>query len=443
MMLCRRQRVIARTLEQSTAFPFLYHTQTITRHYATASDTTDETRNDDSHYPSKNPAPRNPSRNPSHPRSRNHDNPREFSGFVPFEDTGTRHDVDFKGSTITPKERKAFESLLKLQEKKDGRVTNSKGLQQAAEKTSGSKSAPNILDEVMESIGEEGSDEDFSTLAPRPQRTKARDARERHQKQDQNQSDAIAAAAEEDLNVVGRLLGRARTDVELWEILQKKVFDRVRVLNLDDAPEKKKSKKQQQQQQTAGQAEKTANPPSSKTKTQPSISDLDILTHTLPTHLTRAHAILARSFPASPLPLTMIPYLRRLGPGAFALGTSTQLYNQHMHTLFRRTLDLDAIIATLSEMDAQVYPFNERTEALLGKVLVHARQCQAGESGEGVRELWVAGGMRRRVGKIFRWMRIVKERREEEALREARSKEAEAEREDGDAVERVTTAAKG
>lgn len=426
MMLCQRQRAIVRSLEQTTALPFLYHTPTITRRYATAEDPND----DDSHNSSKKPFnSRGRFRDVSNVERRNHDSPRGRPDFVPFEGSRTSRgsDIDIEGSTITPKERRAFESLMKLQEKA-GRDTKSKASNQAAKRAPGRKSAQTILDEIMESVDEEEDEAENAVSTPLRVSTRAQDriTQDPRRSQNQNESEAIAAAVAKDLRAVRALVYNARTDVEVWNILQKKVLTRVRALNLDGPPEKNPKNKKTRQQHPNDTSASTTNPPAAKKqKTQTTITDLEILTHTLPYHLTRAHKVLIEKFPSSALPLALLPHLRTLGPSAFALGTSTALYDLHMTALFRQTLDLDAIAATLREMDEQVYPFSDRTVALLRKVIEHAKKAEAGVWGEGVRVFWGSSWMRRSLGKLFMWERIVKQRREEEALREAQRREAE------------------
>lgn len=348
---------------------------------------------------------------------------------VPFEGSYGPQDVhaDFEGSTITPRERRAFEALFKLRQEKDGKAqqVDEKG----ADKRDRPRSEGHLLDDIIDAAGEETEDNAVrSSHYPKPLQRMAREA-QGQRKDGETQSDSIAAAARRDIRHVNNLIDQAKTDIEIWNILQKRVFKRVTALNLDGPPNKKS--KTVRKNQVAKEADTSKTP--FGIPPIPNVTDLDVVAATLPHHLTRTHTILTTHFPNSPLPLTLLPHLRTLGPAAFALCTSTQLYNLHMSLLFKTHLDLDGIVDTLREMDAQVYDFDEYTEVLIGKIIRHARLARQGEWGEGVKRLWSGEGSRKRVGRIVRLGNHVRARREEAALRRARMEEDESTATDGEA----------
>lgn len=429
-MLIRRHRAVSQALEQTTFLPFLYHTRTIARLYATRHDIIDEAL-ESSDTPDEAHRESTRLRQQSRQRQSNGAPFREFGDHVPFEGSMRQNaHADFEGSTITPSERRAFEKLFKLRDGKDGRTKEEATV--ADQKPV--KSKLQKLDDIMDAAGKEagGEFDGAHSKFPQPLQRMAREAQEQRKRDSKpSQSDAIAAAAKKDLSHVSKQVGKAKTDVELWNTLQKHVFKRVLALDLDGTPRKKSRRARKDQSLEEEEADTSTDPlvtPTNDPKTknpQPPITDLSILTLTLPHHLTRAHRTLTISFPSSPLPLTLLPYLRTLGPTAFALGTSTQLYNMHMRTLYRTSLDLDGVVDTLAEMDAQVYEYDEFTEALIARILSHARDGTEGRWGEGVRALWEGEGMRRRVGRVFSWGKRVRGRREEEALRRANAQEEE------------------
>lgn len=278
------------------------------------------------------------------------------------------------------------------------------------------KGQEQTLDEIMEAAGDGAEDDIGSTRSNRrrPLQRMGRDAHERRMRGTRlSQADAIMAAADKDLRSVTIRIDQAKTDVEVWEVLQKHVFKRVLALNLDAPPGKKTGKKAGKKQQAS----------KGKSASDAGFTDLDVLTQTLQHHLTRAHTALLNHFPASPLTLNILPHLRTLGPAAFAMGTSTQLYNMHMRQLYRVHLDLGGIAETLREMDEQVYEYDEDTETLLAKILNHAKVATNGTWGEGVKRMWADENMRRKVNRLFGWTKRVRERREEDALRRARAEE--------------------
>lgn len=417
-MLIRRQRAIAQALNQTTLLPFLYQTRTIARRYATGTESVDEVLDSEDA-----PAERSQQHN-RYRQEAQRDAPREHISFIPFEGSGNEH-ADFEGSTITPRERKAFEKLFKLRQAKDGeKEAGARGKETPVQSQLERKGNRQILDDILDATDEEENDD----LYPPPLQRMARDAREqRIGRSKPSQSDAIEAAANRDKIAFNKRLSKAKTDIEVWDLLQKHVLKRVIALNLD-APPSKKSKKATERREDASFTAAPTLPTKGNHKDQPlPISDLDILTQTLPHHLSSTLRTLTTHFPSSTLPLNLLPTLRRLGPTAFALGTSTFLFNGHMRLLFTQHLDLDGVLDTLAEMDAQVFEYDQHTEILMERVVRHARRALEGEWGEGVRRLWEREAMRRKVQMVFGYRRKVRQRREEEALRRARAEEKERE----------------
>ena len=231
-------------------------------------------------------------------------------------------------------------------------------------------------------------------------------------------------AAASDLARVGTLMRDAQTDADLWRILHVHVLDRVKALELDgpaSPPPKaptvaKKGTKSKQSPQP------TVNAPS-RPVLHSGITDLHILTKTLPTHLENAMTQLLSSFRGSQLPLSVLPTLKRLGPSAFALGASTQLYNQHMGVLFTKYLDLPGIVDVLGEMDREVYDFNEKTYFLLEGILKQADKAASGARGPGTKAVWTTHRMQQAVKQLEDWIEVIEGRLQAKALEEAREKE--------------------
>lgn len=420
-MLPRQYARATQTLEHSALLPFLYQTRTIRRQYVTARQGAVDDASDSMTQKPKRQRQRSREgrasgnecqRRPYSQRENDRSSGGERVDFVPFEGRGglDAH-AELDGSTITPRERKAFEGLFRLKQQRSEDAAEEERAPKEKEtraETSRSKRERSALDDIMDPESKEGQ-LSSATLEPL-----AKEGPEQRTQQRKSPAQRVAFnnAAKTELREISRLFDAAQTDVEVWNILQQKVFSRVIALNLD-SPSPKPIKP------------KTSKANASKKDSKPPVhTDLDVLTLTLPHHLISATRTLTQSFPASPLPLALLPHLRHLGPTAFALGTSTPLYNQHMRLLALRHGDIDGIVSTLKEMDAQVYAFDGVSEEIVEGVLARRGQVHRGVWGSGLDSWWRGEGMRRRVGRLVGWAKKVRGRREEEALRRARNEEA-------------------
>ncbi|KAI5364032.1 Putative protein Mtf2/C5D6.12 [Septoria linicola] len=182
------------------------------------------------------------------------------------------------------------------------------------------------------------------------------------------------------------LMNAATTDIECWEVLRDHVFDRLRATPSDSALQ--------------------ANFPA-----LPALLQHYMYLQT--EKLSSQHS----------LGLVALSELKRIGPLAFALGATTELYNAHMRLLWRQYRDLQSIDDFLAEMDREVYEVDAGTLGLLEEILDHARAALDGALGESVKALWTMDRKLRGVKRIREWKRIVDERLREKALTEAKSKQ--------------------
>ena len=396
--------------------------------------------------------------------------------FVPFErpPAGAREDpfADLEGSTITPNEQKAFESLFNLRSSKP----RSPATDQDGSQSQGGASLDSILESSLQSIRpekEESSKQDRSRpqRLPRPKpempaalrklEAAATTATTNEQQQGTQVTqtregrlfDPARRVAKKDITDVKKLLDQCETDVEVWRVLCERVLGRAVALGLDGTRDKS-------MEPVSGEAEAgievvdaavpaqrpssaVISPPphstvsgeipplatpepnhtSSNSSKTPKPTPLEILTHALPIHLIGIFQHLQTHYPSSPLPLSILPLLKSLGPATAALGLSTPLYNAHMRMLWATYTDLTAIVSTLEEMDKEVYEFDAGTAVLLKEISVLSTQAKKGELGSGVWTLWRCKGMRRASQEIWKWGMLVERRRREGALRRAREME--------------------
>ncbi|KAK0776749.1 hypothetical protein LTR59_011259 [Friedmanniomyces endolithicus] len=349
-----------------------------------------------------------------------------FSEGVPFEDgaqeliAGRDPDSD---STITPREKKVFEKLLSLS-RADAAITASEH-----GKTRPAKSVRNLgLDAVLDPVrgnakARERPPPQFPA-ALRPLAEEARDRQRASRLARATESDSVKdKAILTDLDRANALLDDASTDLDLWKTLQIHLLARVAVLELDGPP---KNPRLQAAVHTYRNLPAQTRAKRSPTKT---LSDLDLLTANLPQSLLHYLSLNTTHFSTSLLPLNLLPALHSLGPTAFALGATTQLYNAHLALLHRHyPANIAAMNNVLAEMDRQVYAFDEETLGIVDGVLRMAARFKYGHSGPGPRTLVGMEGFERDVVALGRWAKVMRGRREEAAVRKVREEEAERER---------------
>lgn len=317
-----------------------------------------------------------------------------------------------EGTTVTGKERKAFEKLLQL----------GYGARQARAKATEKDGETGIGPAHATRRGyEESQRRDMpAELQPLVDEHWARSTEEN------KELSPLQQAVGSDVTRVRNCMREAKSDVGLWRILHEEVIARVAALRLDS--------------DSSSDPDTPSNPQPAQTKTEDTFPDREILMHSLQSHFRNFHHLSSRLFPASPLPLSLLPRLKALGPASFAFAASTYVYNKHLSALYRKNLDLSAFVATLEEMEHEVYEFDNKTYDVLRHVLARANFVKQGRAGDGVTTLWGSERIKNNIGKIYLWSKKVRERLKEKALEEARAKEAE-QREAGEADELEAVAA--
>lgn len=315
--------------------------------------------------------------------------PIPFEGKLPSHSFGTR----VEGSTMTPRELRIFEQLFKAQKAKPGGKSGGEQNQKQSPPATGHKpqskrhGAPAVetvreFPDLLRPLAEEAA-------ALRAQATMEEDGKPRkeHEVTTEQQSEVFY----KELHSIKSKMDSAQTDVALWEVLQNEVFKKIRRL------------------------------PESSNSAQ-STHDFQVLTQTLPQSLVHFMRNVRTSFPGSSLGLVLLPALKKLGPSAFALGASTELFNEHMWFLYNHYSDLDSIAETLSEMDKNVYEFDGETKKLIAAILQDGRKALKNNYGPGMQALWSTDRKTRGLEKIRRWEENVDERLKAAAMREQRDR---------------------
>jgi hypothetical protein len=308
---------------------------------------------------------------------------------------------------MTVSEKKAFEELLSLPQQK-GRKDG--------------KGRRNKLEDVLDEAVAERKRRDLSDSKPAmPEVLKQMQEKLKHDR-NVGQRILLDQAVAKDIKRVNEAFAAAKTDVELWEVLHKQVLSRVKSLRLDQPPgqsSKRSSKQQEQNLNPEDEALRAETP-----RWPGNIPDQLVIAEALPQHVVDAQHMLIYDFPATHLGVSLLPYLKSLGPTTFALAASTKLYNNHMRAL-RGGGNFPSIMHTLEEMDKEVYDFNDKTHDLVNWIYKRSGPARQGIYGAGVAALWNGERYRKAINAATRWNKLIAERMQEKALREARAKEEE------------------
>jgi hypothetical protein len=313
-------------------------------------------------------------------------------------------------STMTPSEKRAFEGLLSLSQNK---VVKDK---------SRHRDRPDKLEEVLTKASARHQRKlEAPTAPPMPEALK-----KMQDKLNEDRSSAeqvlLEQAVERDLLQVKMTLATAESDVELWKMMHDVILSRLAPLDLENPVPNQPSKPQKRKTGAAKEADTTK-----KSQWQGNIPDDLVITQTLPQHLNECARLLFYSFPSSHLHISLLPYLKSLGPATFALAASTRLYNLHMRALFRSHTNLPQIVRTLEEMDKEVYEFDDKTRDLVTMIQKRGSLARSGTYGAGLGALWSGERFRKATRATAFWGHTIEARMQEQALREARAREEEVE----------------
>ncbi|KAL1837804.1 hypothetical protein VTJ49DRAFT_3391 [Mycothermus thermophilus] len=157
----------------------------------------------------------------------------------------------------------------------------------------------------------------------------------------------------------------ARSDFELWDVLEEEVFSLVHKLGIDAVPDK-----------TTESTEKTKKLP------------LDAYGPLYPAYLLTALRLLDTHFArTSPLALQILPRVKQLGAASYVLGVTTPFYNQLAHIMWNRYGDPAAVFDLLEEMRAAGLYCDETTRKLVLSIQQFFQAVGQGQWGPFVREV--------------------------------------------------------
>jgi hypothetical protein len=218
----------------------------------------------------------------------------------------------------------------------------------------------------------------------------------------------------EERDRVDKLLKNAHTDHQLWQVLDREVFDQLRRLDLDGAGAKtavlKKTADATQTPAVGKGRSKSSSPEDKRKDSQAALVDKRILFPNYPHHLLSALTSLRTNFPSSPLPLTILSTIKSLGRSSYALGTTPLLYRHLLRTAWLQQSSYTLVDNLLTDMETNVVEFDIGILEVLDAIIKEYEMARSGRLG---REMQLVYGMEmwgEDAKKIKVWRNVVAER---------------------------------
>lgn len=180
------------------------------------------------------------------------------------------------------------------------------------------------------------------------------------------------ALRRDERNRVEAKMREAKTDFELWDVLEEEVFPMVQKLGLDEEGRSKRKR---------GSNKKNGKKGDEKLP-------MHIYGPLYPAYLLTALRFLDRNFAtSSPLALHLLPRVKELGLVSYILGISTPFYNELARIQWRRYGNPTAVLNLLEEMRAAGLYLDESTRGLVISIQKFMRQAENGNWGPFLGEL--------------------------------------------------------
>jgi Mtf2 family len=183
-------------------------------------------------------------------------------------------------------------------------------------------------------------------------------------------------------------LRAAKTDFELWTVLEQDVFSLAKRIE--------------------GEAKRVKGSPKQLKDGIPEISQdpgrdtptLAIAGLNYPHTLLLAMRLLKHDFDAPDLCMTLFQQVKALGLASYVLGGSTALYNEVLDVKWRNYHNLAGVVELLTEMQKNGVEFNDETLEVLTAIHRESGQVLAGLRGEGLKLIWQTPTMKEPLSEI-------------------------------------------
>lgn len=352
---------------------------------------------------------------------------------VPFEGTNTNEPGRPYKSTITREEKEAFARLFNMV------LTDSGGFERKnpAESTTVGSVVASKDGETAQPKPLAIQDEDFPEHFPGPLKRMAAEASRKVQEKEEEarlarelEAQAVDKIARDKAEAerlasdplyqqqvaqkdrIEALLAAAKTDVELWNVLETELFSPIQLLDLD----KKTADFRLSTSGNSKEANKLAEDATINSYREDHVA---IITYIYPIILRTALDHLTKSFPASILPFSILPRIKRLGRTSYILGASTTLYNGIINLTYKTYTDFHRVDELLQEFDPAGLEFDDQTLEILQAIERAGRRGLQGRDGVNMKIFWnmdiTSDGWR----KAINWIPTVRERLEQEVVRVA------------------------
>ncbi len=255
---------------------------------------------------------------------------------------------------------------------------------------------------------------------------------------------AIRQERQVQLRKVEGLLRSAKTDFQLWNVLEEEVFSTMKKLEATFSGE---SKPKTPQAARRGRAAKEALPTIKDHETEPGaelapeksqtpepkqpnkasidadaepmpekgvLRVLEIVGPNYPSHCLLALRLLHDRFPTSPLALNILPAIKRAGPTSFVLGATTALYNELLSLHWLVYDNMRAMADLLTEMDEHDVEFSQETVDILKMPAWDRDAVKAGEKGRSLAAVWEMEEMEAAFARLQALRRVVQSRLDQE-----------------------------
>ena len=201
---------------------------------------------------------------------------------------------------------------------------------------------------------------------------------------------------------VESLMKEARTDFDLWAVMEKEVFALIPKLGLEErvgqitdaeseGKSKAKMKAKRKKDKIASEEDKVQrfDRVVAQSSNGTEVSALTLYGPLYPSYLLFGIRLLDRSFARpSPLALSVLPKIKSLGAISHVLGASTQLYNEILRIYFYGYEDFSGVLKTLTEMERSAVDLDEETLGVVINILKLRARVYRGEKGDVLKKLW-------------------------------------------------------
>ena len=230
----------------------------------------------------------------------------------------------------------------------------------------------------------------------------------------------LEIACDDHRTMVMRMLDSAKSDVDIWQILEKEVFSLITQLDehlkLVEKAEREKTLHAAKVRKAEAEEKDIADVKLEKrdltkkeisrmklthTKAIPIDNLLSILHRNYAEYCLDALRLLRRNYPTSAYAPHVLSTIKQHGPISYVLGVSTEIYNEILFLQWTQYFDLHGMADTTEEMLNQGIESNEVTIALIKGIAKQRRRARRGLLGPVMKEWWYMRGT------VDGWRRIL------------------------------------